>query len=140
VVALGILGMYLAIIFEGQNVAILATLPLAIGASTNFPLLILSMYWGGFTTRGAVIGGSAGLVMVVTLIILGPNVWVKVMGHEKAIFPYAYPTLFSMSVCFLFGWFFSITDKSAQAKNEREAFPAQLALSQLGENVSALKN
>jgi cation/acetate symporter len=140
VVVLGILGMYLAIIFEGQNVAILATLPLAIGASTNFPLLILSMYWGGFTTRGAVIGGSAGLMMVVTLIILGPNVWVKVMGHEKAIFPYAYPTLFSMSVCFLFGWFFSITDKSAQAKKEREAFPAQLALSQLGENVRALKN
>ena len=39
VVVLGILGMSLAIFFEGQNVAILATFPLAIGASTNFPVL-----------------------------------------------------------------------------------------------------
>lgn len=132
VVVLGILGMYLAIIFEGQNVAILATLPLAIGASTNFPVLLLSMYWGGFTSKGAIYGGYSGLLLALTLIILGPNVWVKVMGFEHAIFPYAYPTLFSMGICFLFCWFFSITDKSEQSAIERDAFPAQLMRSQLG--------
>ncbi len=132
VVVLGVLGMYLAIIFEGQNVAILATLPLAIGASTNFPVLFLSMYWGGLTSRGAVYGGYAGLLLAVSLIILGPNVWVKVIGHEHAVFPYAYPTLFSMGTCFLFAWFFSVTDKSEQSVVERKAFPAQLARSQLG--------
>ncbi len=135
VVLLGVLGMYLAILFEGQNVAILATLPLAIGASTNFPVLLLSMYWGGLTTRGALMGGYAGLVLAVSLIILGPNVWVKVIGFEDALFPYAYPTLFSMSLCFLFAWFFSITDRSERSVAERNAFPAQLIRSQLGEKT-----
>jgi len=132
VVVLGILGMYLAIIFEGQNVAILATFPLAIGASTNFPLLFLSMYWGGLTTRGALYGGYAGLILAVGLIIIGPNIWVQVIGYEKAIFPYAYPTLFSMGTSFLLCWFFSVTDKSEGAKQERLAFPAQLLRSQTG--------
>jgi len=133
VLVLGILGMCLAIVFEGQNVAILATLPLAIGASTNFPVLFLSMYWGGLTTRGALYGGYAGLFLAVLLIILGPNVWVNVMGFEKAIFPYAFPTLFSMGTCFLFCWYFSITDKSEQARKEQAAFPSQLLRSQIGE-------
>ena len=31
----------------------------------------------------------------VTLMILGPTVWVKVLGHAEAIFPYEYPALFS---------------------------------------------
>ncbi len=132
VVVLGILGMYLAIIFEGQNVAILATFPLAIGASTNFPLLFLSMYWGGLTTRGALYGGYAGLILAVGLIIIGPNIWVEVIGHDKAIFPYAYPTLFSMGTSFLFCWFFSVTDKSKGAEQERAAFPEQLLRSQTG--------
>jgi cation/acetate symporter len=132
VVVLGILGMYLAIIFEGQNVAILATFPLAIGASTNFPLLFLSMYWGGLTTRGALYGGYAGLILAVGLIIIGPNIWVEVIGYDKPIFPYAYPTLFSMGTSFLLCWFFSVTDKSKGAEQERAAFPAQLLRSQTG--------
>ena len=107
VLVLGVLGMCLAIVFEGQNVAILATLPLAIGASTNFPVLLLSMYWGGLTTRGALYGGYTGLFLAVLLIILGPNVWVNVIGFEKAIFPYAFPTLFSMGTCFIFCWYFA---------------------------------
>lgn len=132
VVILGALGIYLAIIFEGQNVAVLATLPLAIGASTNFPLLLLSMYWRGFTTRGALVAGYTGLSIAVILLILGPNVWVKVFDYEEAIFPYAYPTLFSMGACFFCGWLFSVSDKSKRATEERQAFKAQLIRSQLG--------
>ena len=126
-------GMSLAIFFEGQNVAILATFPLAIGASTNFPVLFLSMYWGGLTTRGALYGGYTGLLLAVFLIILGPNIWVEVMGFEKAIFPYAYPTIISMGASFLFCWYFSVTDKSERARQEQEAFPAQLLRSQTGQ-------
>ena len=126
VVILGCLGMYLAIVFEGQNVAILATLPLAIGASTNFPLLFLSMYWKGTTTRGVLYGGYTGLVLAVGLIILGPNVWVKVLGFSEPVYPFAYPTLFSMGFCFLFCWYFSISDRSDRSKQEQAAFASQL--------------
>ena len=54
-----------------RNVAVLATLPLVIAASANFPVLFLFMYWKGFTTRGALIGGYTGLLLAVSLIIPG---------------------------------------------------------------------
>ena len=46
-IVLGIVVTILGIAFERQNIAYLVSLTLAIGASTNFPLLILSMYWRG---------------------------------------------------------------------------------------------
>ena len=133
VVLLSMVGILLAILFQGQNVAVLATLPLVIAASANFPILFLFMYWKGFTTRGALYGGYTGLVLAVSLLILGPNVWVNVLGHEQALFPYTYPTLFSMGACFLCAWLFSVTDKSPRAKAEAEAFAGQLRRSETGE-------
>ena len=133
VVMLSIVGILLAILFKGQNVAVLATLPLVIAASANFPVLLLFMYWRGFTTRGALFGGYTGLLLAVSLIILGPNVWVNVLGYAEPVFPYAYPTLFSMGACFLFAWFFSITDNSPRAAAEADAFDDQLRRSQIGE-------
>ena len=133
VVLLSIVGILLAILFEGQNVAVLATLPLVIAASTNFPILFLSMYWKGFTTRGALFGGYTGLLLAISLIILGPTVWENVLGYEQAPFPYTYPTLFSMGACFLFAWFFSVTDNSPRAAAEADAFAEQLHRSQVGE-------
>ena len=121
VLLLSIAGILLAIQFKGQNVAVLATLPLVIAASANFPILLLFMYWKGFTTRGAVFGGYTGLLLAVGLIILGPNVWVKVLGYAEPLFPYAFPTLFSMGACFLFAWIFSVTDKSPRAAAEAAA-------------------
>ena len=132
IVTLGVIAILLAILFEGQNVGVLVTLPLVIGASTNFPIILLSMYWRGFTTRGALIGGYSGLLLSVTLIVLGPFVWVDALGFDKPIFPYAYPTLFSMGTCFLFAWFFSITDKSERARVEADAFTTQLFRSEIG--------
>ena len=132
IVMLGIVSVLLAILFEGQNVAVLVTLPLAIGASTNFPIILLSIYWRGFTTSGALIGGYTGLFLSITLIVLGPFVWVDALGFDKPVFPYAYPTLFSMGACFLFAWLFSITDKSERANREADAFTAQLFRSEIG--------
>ncbi len=130
--ALAIVCVLLAILFKDQNVGVLVSLPLAIGASTNFPILILSMYWRGFTTRGAMAGGYVGLLLSVVLIILGPFVWVDALGFAEPIFPYAYPTLFSMGACFILAWYFSVTDKSDSAKAEVAAFPTQLFRSEIG--------
>ena len=136
VILLSLCGILLALQFKGQNVAVLATLPLIIAASTNFPILFLSMYWKRFTTRGALFGGYIGLILAVSLIILGPTVWVNVLGYEQPLFPYTYPTLFSMGACFLSAWFFSITDNSARARTEAEAFAEQWHRSQLGKSAS----
>jgi cation/acetate symporter len=135
-IALGVLAIGLGILFEKQNIAFMVGLAFSIAASCNFPVLFLSMYWKNLTTRGAMIGGWLGLVTAVTLMILGPTVWVQVLGHAQAIFPYEYPALFSMAVAFIGIWFFSITDKSTSAADERARFLPQFVRSQTGLGAS----
>jgi len=121
-VGLGVIVAILGIAFERQNIAYLVSLTLAIGASTNFPLLILSMYWRGLTTKGAVYGGVVGLVTAIVLMVLGPAVWADVFGNEQAIFPQAYPALYSVSLAFVTMWLVSVTDKSEQGVQDRTNF------------------
>jgi len=129
---IGLTTMALAILLEGENVAVLALIALAIAASVNFPVMFLSMYWSKFTTRGALAGGYAGLVTALGLVILGPTVWVTMFGFEKAVFPYLYPTLFSMLANLVCAYWFSVTDKSNRAHVESESFDAQWIQSEIG--------
>lgn len=125
VIIIGIVAVLLGFAFENQNIAFMVGLAFAVAASANFPILILSIYWSKLTTRGAFIGGFMGLITAVSLVILGPNVWVQILGNEKAIFPYAHPALFSVTVAFVSIWFFSIIDNSKRATAERAMFRAQ---------------
>jgi cation/acetate symporter len=131
-IGLGIIAVILGIIFEKQNVAYMVGLTFAIAASTNFPVLVMSMFWHGLTTRGAVIGGFIGLAAAVVLTVLGPTVWVDVLKYPEAIFPLKYPAIFSMPLAFIATWFFSVIDNSEQAKSEQAAFDAQLIRSETG--------
>jgi cation/acetate symporter len=136
-VALGIIAILLGILFEKQNIAFMVGLAFAIAASANFPILILSMYWRKLTTRGALIGGAAGLMTASVLVILSPVVWVDVFGFKEAIFPYKYPALFSMSVAFAGIWLFSVFDRSPRAEQERQKFDAQFVRAQTGIGIHA---
>lgn len=129
---LGLVAIYLGILFEQQNIAFMVGLAFAISASANFPTLILSMYWQGLTTRGAFIGGFAGLLTAVVLVVVGPIVWVDILGNAEALFPYKYPALFSMTIAFLCIWLFSVTDRSKRAESERNQFEHQFIRSQTG--------
>ena len=133
---LGVVAIGLGILFEKQNIAFMVGLAFSIAASCNFPVLFLSMFWSRLTTRGAVYGGWLGLISAVTLMILGPTVWVKVLGHAQAIFPYEYPALFSMALAFIGIWFFSVTDKSQNASEEHQKFFPQFVRSQTGLGAS----
>ncbi|RXJ99062.1 cation acetate symporter [Arcobacter sp. CECT 8986] len=136
VIIIGIIGVVLGIAFEQQNIAFMVGLAFAIAASANFPILFLSIYWRKLTTRGAVIGGSIGLLTAVILVIVGPIVWVQVLGNEHALFPYKHPALFSVTTAFVAIWFFSITDKSQRAKDEQKAFEAQNIRAETGFGAS----
>ena len=125
VLVLGVIAIILGVLFENQNIAFMVGLAFAIAASCNFPIILLSMYWSKLTTRGAMMGGWLGLLTAVVLMVLGPTIWVQILGHEKAIFPYEYPALFSITVAFLGIWFFSATDNSTEGNREREQFRAQ---------------
>lgn len=131
-IALGVLAIVLGIAFEKQNIAFMVGLAFAIAASANFPVLLLSMYWKGLTTRGALLGGWLGLISAVTLTVLSPAIWVQVLGNATPIFPFSSPALFSMPLAFLGCWLGSLMDKSRQAAAEAERFDAQYVRSQTG--------
>ncbi len=131
-IVLGIVAIVLGILFEKQNVAFMVGLAFAIAASANFPILILSMYWHRLTTRGALVGGFSGLTTAIVLVILGPIVWVDILGYAEAIFPYKYPALFSVLTAFVLIWLFSVTDNSERGKKERALFEHQFIRSQTG--------
>src|SRR5216684_4042546 len=124
--ALGVLGILLGLACEGQNVAYLLALATAIAASANFPLLLLAIYWDGLTTRGAVVGGTFGLISSVVLTAMGPTIWSKVLGLGPAIFPYDSPALFTVPLTLFVCWLVSI----ARAEPEEDWRLAQPAVAQ----------
>lgn len=134
--AIAIVAMLLGILFEKQNVAFMVGLAFAVACCANFPVIVLSMYWKGLTTRGAVIGGLVGLISAVVLIILSKAVWVTTFGFKDPVVSFNSPTLFSMPLAFFCCWFFSITDKSARAEQERKDFDKQFVRSMTGIGAS----
>jgi cation/acetate symporter len=131
-VCIGAVAVALGILFKDQNIAFLVALTFGVAASVNFPILALSMFWKGLTTRGALFGGVAGLSSAVALVILSPAVWVKVLGHATAIFPYDYPAIVSMNLAFLFTWLGSVTDRSVRGTVDRAGFDDQFIQAQTG--------
>ena len=77
---LGALAIVLGILFQGQNVAFMVGLAFAIAASANFPALVLSMFWRGFTTRGAQASMLVGTFSALLLIYLSPTIQIGVLG------------------------------------------------------------
>lgn len=135
-VTLIVVALLLSQLVQNLNISFLAGLVFAIAASTNFPMLILSIYWRGLTTRGVIAACLCGLISSVGLLILGPTIWVGVLGHDTAIFPYSNPALFSMSLAFIAAWVASVTDRSPSAQAERARFDAQHYRSLTGINAS----
>ncbi|MGE5504051.1 MAG: cation acetate symporter [Actinomycetota bacterium] len=134
---LGVLAIGLGLLFENQNIAFMVSLAFGLAASVNFPVLLLSMFWKGLTTRGAFVGGFLGLIAAVACVVLGPAVWVQVLGNKTPIFPYEHYALFSMTVAFASIWLFSVTDKSKRAAVDQEAYRYQLIRSETGLGAEA---
>jgi cation/acetate symporter len=95
-------------------------------------VLFMSVLWRNCTTRGACIGGFLGLISAFVLTVLSKSVWVDVLGHPAAIFPYTSPALFSMTAGFAGIWLFSVTDHSERARLDRAGYPAQKVRSETG--------
>ena len=139
-VVLGLLAIVLGIAFEKQNIAFMVGLAFGVAAAANFPVLILSMYWKGLTTRGALWGGYGGLVSAVLFVLFSKSVWVDVLHNPAPLFPYTQPALFAMPVAFLLAYIFSKTDSSVRARNEIDAFDDQYVRAQTGYGAAAASN
>lgn len=129
---LGVISIILGLAFEDQNIAFMVALAFGLAASVNFPVLFLSIFWKGLTTRGAFIGGFLGLIASVLCVVLGPSVWVNIFKFKEAIFPYEHYALFSMTVAFSSIWFFSVTDRSTRSARDKAAYRDQFIRAETG--------
>lgn len=73
------------------------------------------------------LGGATGLVLSVVLPILGPAVWVKVMGNALPIFPLDPPTLVALPAAVLVCILVSVFDRSRRGLLDRAGFEGSTA-------------
>ena len=93
-------GVMLAIAFQGQNIAFLSAVVSTIAASTNFPALVLAIYWKRLTFAGTVCGMLAGLVSSLVIIWLSPLVQVAVLHNASAPISLNGPAIITVPLAF----------------------------------------
>jgi len=117
-VMLALIAMGLGLLFKGQNVAFMVGLAFAIAASSNFPVLLLSISWKKFTTRGAVCAMVSGVVSAVVLIFLSPTIQVDLLKKPEAIISLKNPGIITVPLSFIVGIVVSLLfpEPEAEAK------------------------
>ncbi|MFD6416545.1 cation acetate symporter [Streptomyces sp. NPDC060194] len=112
---IGAVAIGLGLVARDLNVAFLVGLAFAVAASANLPVLLYSLFWRGFTTRGAVWSVYGGLVPAVALVVLSPVVSggpdALFPGMDFQVFPLQNPGLVSIPLGFLAGWLGTVTSR-----------------------------
>ncbi|MGW1490644.1 solute symporter family protein [Streptomyces sp. NPDC002402] len=112
---IGVAAIALGLLARDLNVAFLVGLAFAVAASANLPVLLYSLFWRNFTTRGAVWAVYGGLVPAVLLVVLSPVVSgspeALFPGVDFHVFPLQNPGLVSIPLGFLAGWIGTVTSK-----------------------------
>ncbi|ONH61730.1 cation acetate symporter [Frankia sp. CcI49] len=122
-VVIGVVAIVGGIFAKDQNIAFLVALAFAVAASANLPTILYSLFWKGFTTRGALWSIYGGLTSAIVLIAFSPVVSGKVdatgasasMIKDTSVdfswFPLENPGLVSIPLAFLLGWLGSVTSR-----------------------------
>ncbi|MFJ4918323.1 cation acetate symporter [Streptomyces sp. NPDC088725] len=105
---IGVVAIGLSLLAQELNVAFLVGLAFAVAASANLPVLLYSLFWRNFTTRGAVWSVYGGLVPAIVLVALSPVVSgapdAMFPGADFQVFPLQNPGVVSIPLGFLAGW------------------------------------
>ncbi|GAA4897620.1 cation acetate symporter [Streptomyces coeruleoprunus] len=111
--AIGAVAIGLGLLAQDLNVAFLVGLAFAVAASANLPVLVYSLFWRNFTSRGAVWSVYGGLVPAVLLVLFSPVVSgspeALFPGVDFHVFPLQNPGVVSIPLGFLAGWFGTVT-------------------------------
>jgi cation/acetate symporter len=76
-VVVGIIAIYLGIIFKGMNVSFLVGWAFAVAASANLPSMIMVLFWNKTTKSGVASSIFVGMFSAVGLILLSPDMYVR---------------------------------------------------------------
>jgi cation/acetate symporter len=110
----GAISILIAILLgPNANVAFLVALAFAVAASANLPVIVLSLFWRRFNTRGAVAGLATGLLSSLILILLSPSIM-----KGDAIFPLENPGIVSIPLGFLGAALGALTGREPQAEEK----------------------
>jgi cation/acetate symporter len=116
---MGVLGMLFALLAWGTNTATLAFLAFAIAASAILPTLVYSLFWRGFTARGALLSLYGGLLASVLPVLFSPVVSSTpdslYPDADFAWFPLQNPGIVSIPAGFLLGWLGSLLGPPQEA-------------------------
>ncbi|MER5558731.1 cation acetate symporter [Streptomyces sp. NPDC002506] len=114
-VGIGVVAIGLGLLARDLNVAFLVGLAFAVAASANLPVLLYSLFWRNFTTRGAVWSVYGGLVPALVLVLVSPVVSGSpeslFPGLDFQFFPLQNPGLVSIPLGFLAGWLGTVTSR-----------------------------
>ncbi|GAA1010220.1 acetate permease [Streptomyces sp. F-3] len=126
-VGIGVVAIALGLLARDLNVAFLVGLAFAVAASANLPVLLYSLFWRGFTTRGAVWSVYGGLIPALVLVVFSPVVSGSpdslFPGVDFQLFPLENPGIVSVPLGFLAGWLGTVTsseppDEAKHAETE----------------------
>lgn len=123
-IVIGVFAIIGGIITNGQNVASLVSLALALAASANLPTILYTLFWKRFNTTGTLWSIYGGLVSGLVLIIFSP----VISGTSTSIvtsvdfswFPLSNPGIVSIPLSFICGYLGTVLSK-------RPADPAKQA-------------
>jgi cation/acetate symporter len=114
-VVVGLIAVVGGWVARGIDVAFLVALAFAVAASANLPSIVYSLFWRGFTARGALWSIYGGLIGSVGLIVFSPvlsGAGSSLLPHaDFAFFPLSNPGLVSIPLAFFLGWAGSVTDR-----------------------------
>lgn len=99
----GLISTLFALGLENINVTFLVSLTFIVAASSNLPVILLTIYWKRFNEKGAITGMASGLVASLVLLLLGPHIMNPVSGwipHEPVL-PLANPGIIAIPIGFL---------------------------------------
>lgn len=117
-VAVGVAAVGLSLLAQGLNVGVLVILAISVAASSNFPIVLLSIFWRRFNTAGVIGGVIGGLTSSVALALVGP----AFMGSH-ALFPIVNPAIASLPIGLFSAWLCTMLSNATPTQDsDFEAF------------------
>ncbi|OHB53985.1 MAG: cation acetate symporter [Planctomycetes bacterium GWF2_50_10] len=120
-IVVGIMAMFLGVMFKGMNVSYLVGWAFAVAASANLPAIIMLLFWKGTTSKGIAASIVTGIVSSVGMILLSPDMFEK-YGLLRSSAPIALdnPGIISIPLSFLV-----LVIVSLSTKKKAEQTPAK---------------
>lgn len=121
----GLISTIFALRLESINVTFLVSMTFIVAASSNFPVLLLTIYWKKFNKTGVITGMLSGLIASLILLVLGPHIMHPDGGliTREAIIPLYNPGIIAIPIGFLGAYLGTIfTPEQSQSQIQYDQF------------------